>query len=393
MLLNPTCHQILFDILSILTPKWYFIFLKVEFTIYRFACYNFENLKKGLILMLELQIQNNQIVITSLQVANAFHKSHRHVLEDIRATKERIISCQNRANVSADLDISSENQCQNRDKLLADFDISPEKMFFDTVIRDSRNRARKIIAMNRLGFRALVDGYIGDVAFAVKLSLDLAFESKYNELRQLEILKTRENDMIALGINEGIAKLASFEQTSLEFGADFRLPAYKEPDNLLNPTQISLILWNEKHPRLINRILEEMDFQENIGGKWIAKGNGILYSERIPFNHNGHAELQLRWKSSIIEVIRPFLEKNDVEKSISPPKNNEEMLNVTQIAKILELSASEINQILRQMKYQRRFRKIWIPIGDGLRYIGTNRKWKTPVIELIRSFLQERKDE
>ena len=322
--------------------------------------------------MLELQIQNNQIVITSLLVADLFERAHYNVLATIRSLRKDI----------EDIYARTEKLGRSNSSIL----------FVDSTY-ELRGISLPCVFMNRNGFLLLVASFTGKVSLEVKLNIIDAFDKYEKNLHQLEILKNRENDMIALGVNEGIAKLASFEQTSLEFGADFRLPTYKEPDNLLNPTQISLILWNEKHPRLINRILEEMNFQENIGGKWIAKGNGILYSERIPFNHNGHAELQLRWKSSIIEVIRPFLEKNDVEKSISPPKNDEEMLTVTQIAKILELPASEINQILRQMKLQRRFRKIWIPIGDGLRYIGTNRKWKTSILELIRSFLQERKDE
>ena len=78
------------------------------------------------------------------------------------------------------------------------------------------------------------------------------------------------------------------------------------------------------------------------------------------------------------------------------PKSAEfEILTVTQIAGILKIEANDVNRILRRMKFQRQFRNRWIPTGEGLKHsiIDPYTKWKTSVIEIIKTFLAERLDE
>ena len=72
-----------------------------------------------------------------------------------------------------------------------------------------------------------------------------------------------------------------------------------------------------------------------------------------------------------------------------------EVFNVTEIGRILKIEANDVNRILRKMKFQRLFRRKWIPIGKGLDFavFDVYTKWKASVIELIRSFLAERLDE
>lgn len=72
-----------------------------------------------------------------------------------------------------------------------------------------------------------------------------------------------------------------------------------------------------------------------------------------------------------------------------------EVFNVTEIGRILKIEANDVNRILRKMKFQRLFRRKWIPIGKGLDFavFDTYTKWKASVIDIIRSFLAERLDE
>ena len=72
-----------------------------------------------------------------------------------------------------------------------------------------------------------------------------------------------------------------------------------------------------------------------------------------------------------------------------------EVFNVTEIGRILKIEANDVNRILRKMKFQRLFRRKWIPIGKGLDFavFDTYTKWKASIIEHIEKFLQERSDD
>lgn len=109
----------------------------------------------------------NQMVVSSLQVADSFGKHHKHVLESIKK-------------------MTAENSA-----LL--------NMFFETTYISSQNKVLPMYLMNRDGFSLLVMGFTGQNALEWKLKYIQAFnqmESKLNDpdyiiQRSLQILKAR----------------------------------------------------------------------------------------------------------------------------------------------------------------------------------------------------------
>ena len=101
-------------------------------------------------------------VVTSLDVAATFEKSHDHVLRDI-------------------------------DSLAKDIPNFGE-MFFQSTISDRYNRNRKIFYMNRDGFTILVMGYTGEKAMQFKL----AYIKQFNAMEKLlkEKLIEREKGIV-----------------------------------------------------------------------------------------------------------------------------------------------------------------------------------------------------
>ena len=244
-----------------------------------------------------VQIQNDQVVASSRQVAEHFCKEHFHVLRDIRLLISTIQA------------VNTENQIFSRANV--------SELFFESSYID-RGVKKPEFLMNRDGFMLLVMGFEGFRAFKWKL----AYIKEFNTM-EAELKKQRES----------------------QYEAEL--------------------------------VFKAIEFAEKLSEKifWITKSE--IVSKRLAI------EFAARQFNLDLKLFAEIL-----------PKANEDVdLTVTQIGAILGITATEINQILRKMKYQRRFRKIWIPIGDGLNYIGINRKWKTAVIELIQTFLAKRKDE
>ena len=128
-----------------------------------------------------------------------------------------------------------------------------------------------------------------------------------------------------------------------------------------------------------NRIIRAIEFAEKLSKKllWISGSEEIAKMQAV--------EISARKFNLDMNLFSFILSKS----------TESEVLYVTEIARILGIEANDVNQILRRMKFQRRFRKIWIPIGEGLKFAIANpyTKWKAAVIEPIKKFLQERFDE
>lgn len=95
-----------------------------------------------------LEVVNNQVVVSSRQVAEKFGKDHKHVLENIR---EIFRSAENSAN-----------------------------LFHETEMPDSYGRMQKCYLMNRDGFTLLAMGFTGKDALQWKLK----YIAKFNEMEQ-----------------------------------------------------------------------------------------------------------------------------------------------------------------------------------------------------------------
>lgn len=102
--------------------------------------------------MNELVIMKDQQVVTSsLQVADVFNKDNRHLLRDIDSLKE---------------DLSNFGQ-----------------MFFESIAPDSYGRNRRIYYMNRDGFTLLAMGFTGKKALQFKLKYIEAFNSMEKQIQ------------------------------------------------------------------------------------------------------------------------------------------------------------------------------------------------------------------
>ena len=244
-----------------------------------------------------VQIQNDQLVVSSRQVAEHFKKNHRDLLRDIRLLISTIQVIHSSADFCAYANVSN--------------------FFFESTY-DDRGVKKPEFLMNRDGFTLLAMGFTGLRALKWKMAYISAFNSMEAELKK---------------------------QRDSQYEAEL--------------------------------VFKAIEFAEKLSEKifWITKSE--IVSKRL----------------AIEFTARQFNMNLDLFAEILPKSNEDVDLTATQIGAILGITATEINQILRKMKYQRRFRKIWIPIGDGLNYIGTNRKWKTSVIEIIKTFLAERLDE
>ena len=101
-----------------------------------------------------VQVQNNQVVVSSRQIAEHFGKQHFHVLRDI----------------------------ENMKKDISNFGL----IFFRTELPDKYGRLQPAYLMNKKGFTLLSMGFTGKKAIAWKLKYIDAFEAMEKKLRELE---------------------------------------------------------------------------------------------------------------------------------------------------------------------------------------------------------------
>lgn len=100
-----------------------------------------------------VEIQSNQVVTTSRQIAETFEKGHNHVLRDILELQK---------------DLSNFGQ-----------------MFFEGTEPDSYGREQKIYYMNRDGFTLLAMGFTGKKAFDWKVKYIEAFNAMEKKLHEM----------------------------------------------------------------------------------------------------------------------------------------------------------------------------------------------------------------
>ncbi|AJK46220.1 BRO-N domain-containing protein [Burkholderia plantarii] len=114
------------------------------------------------------------------------------------------------------------------------------------------------------------------------------------------------------GVNEALAMAYTLDAIEKSTGLPATmlakaLPAVA-PDEVvtLNATQVGepLSLSNQA----ANRLLEELGFQYRDESKrWNLTEAGTAYGEAKPFHRRGHSGYEIRWKASVVEVIRKYL--------------------------------------------------------------------------------------
>ncbi|MFD1548160.1 Rha family transcriptional regulator [Levilactobacillus fuyuanensis] len=119
-------------------------------------------------------MKNRQAVTTSLQVAEAFGKQHKDVMDTIR---RKLQSAENSAHY--------------------------QSMFAEGTYRDSRGRSQSMYYMNRNGWTFIAMGFTGDKADKFKLAYIDAFDAMQDELERQASLPMTPEEKLALVMETG----------------------------------------------------------------------------------------------------------------------------------------------------------------------------------------------
>lgn len=243
-----------------------------------------------------VEIQNNQVVVSSRQVANNFHKEHKHVLEGIRT-----------------IIYSAEKSTQ---------------WFYETSYKDASGKLNPMYLMNRDGFSLLVMGFTGKRALEWKIKYIEAFNEMEKQLKGQSIkiqpivpainpqyrCTVATNDAILMAqslmqtfhVEDGIAYAKAFDVIGEANGVDFSpirclLPSPTKAPSYLNPTAIGKQL--KKSAIAVNKILEEKGLQTKESGEWRLTDEGAKYGSEKPYTRNGHSGWQILWTDDIVPVL------------------------------------------------------------------------------------------
>lgn len=146
--------------------------------------------------------QNDQVITTSLLVAETFEKEHRNVLKSIR-------------------------------KLMSATNVAVAQMFDETTYVNEQGKEQPMFVMNRDGFTLLAMGFSGEKALEFKVKYINAFNAMEAELKSQKPtlpdldLKVRFIEWSAkfLGVNDA-GKLLMARKLAEEYGTEQYLPDY-----------------------------------------------------------------------------------------------------------------------------------------------------------------------
>ena len=247
---------------------------------------------------ISLDIKDGIPVTSSRDVATVFEKHHKDVLEQIR----EILAAENSADVNS--------------------------WFFEGNYQDARGIQLPEYLMTKDGFSLLAMGFTGKKALQFKI----AFINRFNEMEErlhgapndqsikafdsdVNLIKTAgilaDTLIQSFQVEEGIAKTSVLDMLEDRFNRDFSkikeiLPPSKSKSALLTPTQIGEQFDPIIKPYNVNLWLEHCNLQINISGKWDPTELGKQFAQRTAFTNktSKHADLQLKWKSDIIDFLR-----------------------------------------------------------------------------------------
>lgn len=154
--------------------------------------------------------QNDQVLTTSLKVAEVFEKEHKHVLDAVR----KLFTAENSA---------------------------VKQMFQESTYLNERNQSQPMFVMNRDGFTLLAMSFNGKKALEFKIAYINAFNAMEAELKSQKPalpdldLKVRFIEWSAsfLGVNDA-GKLMMARKLAAEYGMDKYLPDYVESKGQLH---------------------------------------------------------------------------------------------------------------------------------------------------------------
>ena len=248
---------------------------------------------------ISLEVKDGIPVTSSRDVATVFEKHHKHVLESI---KDILLSVENSSDVNS--------------------------WFFEGNYQDTRGIQLPEYLMTKDGFSLLAMGFTGKKALQFKI----AFINRFNEMEErlhgapndqsikafdsdVNLIKTAgilaDTLIQSFQVEEGIARTSVLDMLEDRFNRDFSkikeiLPPAKSSSALLTPTQIGEQFDPIIKPYNVNLWLEHCNLQINISGKWDPTELGKQFAQRTAFTNkeSKHADLQLKWKSDIIDFLR-----------------------------------------------------------------------------------------
>ena len=206
--------------------------------------------------LIKVEVNNNNLVVSSLEIATNFEKQHKHVLRDIDALKD-----------------------------VSNFGL----MFIEGSYLDGYGRKQKQYLLNRDGFSLLAMGFTGEKALSWKLKYISAFNAMEIELNSPERIMAR-----ALQIADNTIKSLTQENTiqkqligELKPKADYTDRILKSK-SLVTTTQIAKDYGMSA--TALNRKLHELGIQYKQSGQWLLysehHAKGYTHSETIEFTNS-----------------------------------------------------------------------------------------------------------
>lgn len=206
--------------------------------------------------LIKVEVNNNNLVVSSLEIATNFEKQHKHVLRDIEALKD-----------------------------VSNFGL----MFIEGSYLDGYGRKQKQYLLNRDGFSLLAMGFTGEKALSWKLKYISAFNAMEIELNSPERIMAR-----ALQIADNTIKSLTQENTiqkqligELKPKADYTDRILKSK-SLVTTTQIAKDYGMSA--TALNRKLHELGIQYKQSGQWLLysehHAKGYTHSETIEFTNS-----------------------------------------------------------------------------------------------------------
>lgn len=83
------------------------------------------------------------------------------------------------------------------------------------------------------------------------------------------------------------------------------LPPAEHETGYLNATQIGKKLGMKA--RRVNKLLADLELQQNDGDGWRLTEQGRFYGEEFPYTRNGHSGYQIRWDTLVVKILEDAL--------------------------------------------------------------------------------------
>lgn len=236
---------------------------------------------------IEVKYENNQMIVSSVEVAKNFNKKHKTVLNTIRELK---------------------GVAQN----------SASLFYESSYTHDQNKQEYPMYYMNRDGFSLLVMGFTGKEALEWKMKYIQAFNEMEKKLNNPEFLVQRTMEYLKSRCDALLLenKIQSQQINELKPKADYYDQILKTP-GLLNITQIAKDYGMSG--TAMNKLLSKLKVQYKQSGQWLLyskyQSKGYTRSETVSFERSNGIEdstLHTKWTQKGRLFLYELLRKNGI---------------------------------------------------------------------------------